>query len=38
MHLVAGSSGHSLLSFALGVLAGLVTVVFFKLRRRKEGR
>jgi LPXTG-motif cell wall-anchored protein len=38
MHLLANSSSHDWLSFALGVLAGLATVVFFKFRRRKENR
>jgi hypothetical protein len=38
MNLLADSSGHSWLSFALGAVAGLVTVLFFKLRRRKEDR
>jgi hypothetical protein len=38
MTLLADHSGHHWLSFALGVLAGLVTVLFFRLRRRKEDR
>ena len=38
MHLFAHTSGHDWLSFALGILAGLATVLFFKFRRRKEDR
>jgi hypothetical protein len=39
MHLFAGSADHHWLSFALGVVAGLITVFASKrLRRRKEER
>jgi len=38
MYLAHDSSGPHWLSFALGVVAGLITVALFKLRRRKEDR
>ena len=39
MHLLSGSVGQHWIPFALGVLAGLVTVLLFKqLNRRKEQR
>ena len=38
MNFLGDSSGHHWLSFALGAVAGLITVLFFKLRHRKEDR
>ena len=38
MNLLANSSGHDWLSFALGLFAGLVTVLLVKrLRSKREG-
>ncbi len=38
MNLFTDKSSHDWLSFALGVVAGLLTVFLLKLRRRKENR
>jgi hypothetical protein len=39
MNLLADNSGHHWISFALGVVAGIVTILIVKsLRRRREGR